>query len=151
MPIYSKKNNEKIIISTISIDPDCYIGNTLVKFRASVDKPRVFYLRELVEDPPGEITRAIDAILHPEQTIRPLWQLERDAIFDALAWLRGDKPAAAEKLGIGRATLYQKLKEYDATLDHPLYLKMRQAAKKIGEGDQTNEAKDELPEAESTE
>ncbi|HVB34095.1 MAG TPA: sigma-54 dependent transcriptional regulator [Patescibacteria group bacterium] len=41
-----------------------------------------------------------------------LAELERRAIFRALAKTRGDKMAAARLLGIGKTTLYRKLKQY---------------------------------------
>jgi DNA-binding NtrC family response regulator len=40
--------------------------------------------------------------------------LERRAIFRALRETSGDKLAAARLLGIGKTTLYRKLKEYEA-------------------------------------
>jgi transcriptional regulator of acetoin/glycerol metabolism len=42
----------------------------------------------------------------------PLNQIERRAILDALAYTKGDRAIAANLLGIGRTTLYRKLKEY---------------------------------------
>src|SRR6202050_1767748 len=64
--------------------------------------------------PPGE------AITHqhraPEERSRPpilpLNQMERNAIMDALEYTKGDRAIAANLLGIGRTTLYRKLKEY---------------------------------------
>lgn len=44
--------------------------------------------------------------------VTPLAELERQAILDALRCLKGDKLAAAKLLGIGKTTLYRKLKEY---------------------------------------
>lgn len=44
--------------------------------------------------------------------IIPLTQMERQAIMDALAYTKGDRAIAANLLGIGRTTLYRKLKEY---------------------------------------
>jgi len=44
--------------------------------------------------------------------IVPLAQLERDAILAAIQRLNGDKLQAARMLGIGKTTLYRKLKEY---------------------------------------
>jgi two-component system response regulator HydG len=43
----------------------------------------------------------------------PLEELERRAIFRALRETGGDKLAAARLLGIGKTTLYRKLKEYE--------------------------------------
>jgi DNA-binding NtrC family response regulator len=42
----------------------------------------------------------------------PMQQVERQAIQYALAQTRGDRTTAAHLLGIGRTTLYRKLKEY---------------------------------------
>ncbi len=44
--------------------------------------------------------------------IVPLNQVERNAIMDALEYTKGDRAIAANLLGIGRTTLYRKLKEY---------------------------------------
>ncbi len=42
----------------------------------------------------------------------PLVELERRAIMNALDYTKGDRAIAAHLLGIGRTTLYRKLKEY---------------------------------------
>ncbi|MBV8631876.1 MAG: sigma-54-dependent Fis family transcriptional regulator [Silvibacterium sp.] len=44
--------------------------------------------------------------------VTPLAELERQAILDTLRRLNGDKLTAARLLGIGKTTLYRKLKEY---------------------------------------
>ncbi len=44
--------------------------------------------------------------------IIPLIELERRAIVNALEYTKGDRGVAAHLLGIGRTTLYRKLKEY---------------------------------------
>jgi two-component system response regulator FlrC len=44
--------------------------------------------------------------------IRPLVELEKDAILAALAHTGGNRRKAAELLGIGERTLYDKLKKY---------------------------------------
>jgi len=49
-----------------------------------------------------------------ENSIRTLADLERQAILDALTQLHGDKLETARLLGIGKTTLYRKLKEYGA-------------------------------------
>lgn len=46
------------------------------------------------------------------QAVVPLHELERQAICHALEYTRGDRTLAAQMLGIGRTTLYRKLKEY---------------------------------------
>ncbi len=45
-------------------------------------------------------------------SVRPLAELEREAILGAIRTLNGDKLQAARLLGIGKTTLYRKLKEY---------------------------------------
>ena len=44
--------------------------------------------------------------------IIPLRELEKRAILEAIQELGGDKLRAARLLGIGKTTLYRKLKEY---------------------------------------
>ena len=44
--------------------------------------------------------------------VMPLAQLEKQAILETLRKLNGDKLLAARLLGIGKTTLYRKLKEY---------------------------------------
>jgi two-component system response regulator AtoC len=49
----------------------------------------------------------------PDQSIVPLRELERRAIHQALQHTHGDRTVTAQLLGIGRTTLYRKLKEYE--------------------------------------
>lgn len=44
--------------------------------------------------------------------VKTLAEMEREAILDAIRLLNGDKLQAAKMLGIGKTTLYRKLKEY---------------------------------------
>ncbi len=44
--------------------------------------------------------------------VLPLTELEKRAIVQALDYTKGDRSVAAQLLGIGRTTLYRKLKEY---------------------------------------
>jgi DNA-binding NtrC family response regulator len=46
------------------------------------------------------------------QPITPLAEVEKKAILNAIDYTKGDRTVAAEMLGIGRTTLYRKLKEY---------------------------------------
>jgi transcriptional regulator of acetoin/glycerol metabolism len=67
-----------------------------------------------VPKPPGEAPfhehrSAPEGMRSP---IIPLIQVERQAIIEALAYTKGDRAIAANLLGIGRTTLYRKLKEY---------------------------------------
>jgi DNA-binding NtrC family response regulator len=47
--------------------------------------------------------------------IVPLEEMERQAIMQALLQVGGDKSEAARRLGIGKSTLYRKLKRYGFT------------------------------------
>ena len=49
-------------------------------------------------------------------SVRPLTELEKEAIRQALEFTKGDRGLAAHLLGIGRTTLYRKLKEYGLKL-----------------------------------
>ena len=49
----------------------------------------------------------------PRPPVLPLIEIERRAIMHALEYTRGDRAVAAHLLGIGRTTLYRKLKEYN--------------------------------------
>jgi two-component system response regulator HydG len=46
--------------------------------------------------------------------ILPIAEMEKRAILSAIGQLHGDKLEAARLLGIGKTTLYRKLKEYGA-------------------------------------
>jgi len=48
----------------------------------------------------------------PGPVVTPIAELERQAILEAIRLLDGDKLKAAKLLGIGKTTLYRKLKEY---------------------------------------
>jgi DNA-binding NtrC family response regulator len=52
----------------------------------------------------------------PENRILPMAEIEKEAILSTIAQLNGDKLTAAKLLGIGKTTLYRKLKEYGAEL-----------------------------------
>jgi two-component system response regulator HydG len=69
-------------------------------------------------DLPSAITGAAPrlAAATPENRILPMIELERQTILNTIAQLNGDKLTAAKLLGIGKTTLYRKLKEYGADL-----------------------------------
>jgi len=64
---------------------------------------------EVVEETPFVATEAGFAV---EEGVKPLKDLEREAIELALDQVDGNRKMAAEKLGIGVRTLYRKLDEY---------------------------------------
>ncbi len=59
----------------------------------------------------GGVTAGTEAP-NPSEPVVPLAEVERRAILRALEHTKGDRTFAAELLGIGRTTLYRKLKEY---------------------------------------
>ncbi len=61
--------------------------------------------------PVAEIAAPDECDCEPEVT--PLAELEKQAILSTIRQLKGDKLMAAKLLGIGKTTLYRKLKEYD--------------------------------------
>jgi len=52
------------------------------------------------------------AASQPGNGIVPMAELEKQTILNALTQVNGDKMLAARLLGIGKTTLYRKLKEY---------------------------------------
>jgi two-component system response regulator HydG len=66
-----------------------------------------------VADLPSNLQYASVQRLPENDDLVPLEELERRAIFRALRETAGDKLAAARLLGIGKTTLYRKLKQYD--------------------------------------
>jgi DNA-binding NtrC family response regulator len=71
-----------------------------------------------IVDLPSAITGAPARLVAQaeESRILPLVDLEKQTILSAIAQLNGDKLMAARMLGIGKTTLYRKLKEYGAEL-----------------------------------
>jgi transcriptional regulator with PAS, ATPase and Fis domain len=70
-------------------------------------------------DLPSSITGSpakLTTTLAIEKRILPLYELEKQAIQNAIASLSGDKLMAAKLLGIGKTTLYRKLKEYGSEI-----------------------------------
>ena len=65
-------------------------------------------------DLPGSIWSSPAQVVtrEPGPGIVPVADLEKQAILGAIAQLHGDKLTAARLLGIGKTTLYRKLKEY---------------------------------------
>ena len=61
---------------------------------------------------PAAPRAADDPFLGPDGHVRPLAEVERAAIENALARYGGRMTEVARRLGIGRSTLYRKLDEY---------------------------------------
>ncbi|HEV2387997.1 MAG TPA: sigma-54 dependent transcriptional regulator [Candidatus Acidoferrales bacterium] len=66
-----------------------------------------------IEDLPTNLQAGAPARLPLEEEVLTLTELERRAIYRALRQSGGDKLAAARLLGIGKTTLYRKLKQYE--------------------------------------
>src|SRR5277367_2371718 len=66
-----------------------------------------------VGDLPSNLQYVSDDRMPKSDELLPLEELERRAILRALRESSGDKLAAARLLGIGKTTLYRKLKQYD--------------------------------------
>ena len=67
-----------------------------------------------IGDLPSNLQHTSDEDALGEDVLLPLNELERRAILRALRETSGDKLAAARLLGIGKTTLYRKLKQYDS-------------------------------------
>ena len=71
-------------------------------------------------DFPTQISARLDPSRPPsEEPLRragrvvPIAEVERHAILNAVAEAKGDKLLAAQMLGIGKTTLYRRLREYE--------------------------------------
>ncbi|HKV04178.1 MAG TPA: sigma-54 dependent transcriptional regulator [Candidatus Acidoferrales bacterium] len=67
-----------------------------------------------VGDLPSNLQYGSGSRMPQSDELLPLEELERRAILRALREVGGDKLAAARLLGIGKTTLYRKLKQYEA-------------------------------------
>lgn len=65
----------------------------------------------IVEDLPKRIAHHLNRRLEPPSILK-LQDVERKAILDALQFTNGDRVKAARLLGIGKTTMYRKVKEY---------------------------------------
>ncbi|MBI1740315.1 MAG: sigma-54-dependent Fis family transcriptional regulator [Acidobacteriales bacterium] len=75
---------------------------------SSADEIQVRDLPTRVYSAPAELI----GLNQPSNGIVPIAELEKQTILNALAQVNGDKMLAARLLGIGKTTLYRKLKEY---------------------------------------
>jgi len=69
-------------------------------------------LPTVIHSAPGTSGRGSDRSSH----ILPIAELERNTILNTITQLNGDKLLAAKMLGIGKTTLYRKLKEYSVQI-----------------------------------
>lgn len=71
-----------------------------------------------VADHPVDQGNALQAVA-PDGEIRPLSEIEEELIRFALSFYKGQMSEVARRLGIGRSTLYRKLKDYAIDPDDP--------------------------------
>lgn len=76
------------------------------------DMPSTVLSRVLITKSPALGKAAVSPDLREDSPILPLIEVERRAILRAIEHTRGDRSAAAALLGIGRTTLYRKLRQY---------------------------------------
>ncbi|MDP3523128.1 MAG: helix-turn-helix domain-containing protein, partial [Hoeflea sp.] len=61
---------------------------------------------------------AVNAVTRDGE-VRPISEVEEELIRFALSFYRGQMSEVARRLGIGRSTLYRKLKDYEIDPDNP--------------------------------
>ena len=67
-----------------------------------------------VQAPRGEVSPV--AIFDEEGDLRSLEEIERDLLAFAIDHYEGHMSEISRRLGIGRSTLYRKVREYDLTV-----------------------------------
>lgn len=92
-----------------AVDRACALSSGPVLHLA--DMPTQLQNFRLQRRPVAHPTAADDAPAR-EFAVQPLAEMERNAIVETLRKLKGDKLKTARLLGIGKTTLYRKLKEY---------------------------------------
>jgi len=97
-----------LVADNTGLDPDDSYGED---FRASISGEVHHRLSEASEN-------AI-ASVNPAGDVRRLADVEEELIRFALKFYRGQMSQVARKLGIGRSTLYRKLKDYGIDPDNP--------------------------------
>ena len=115
MTLHNPKRSEEILLSEEalkSLSEYNWPGNVrelenAVKHALTITSSHVLGINDL----PARITRS-PSKGDPLETVPALEQLERDAIIGALRTTGGDRVRAAQLLGIGKTTIYRKLKEY---------------------------------------
>jgi DNA-binding NtrC family response regulator len=93
--------------------------NATIERSAAAGSPSLAALSRAAES--GRSSESTGSSLAPSSRIPqlagsvviPISEMERSAIINALQYTKGDRMMAAHLLGIGRTTLYRKLKEYN--------------------------------------
>ncbi|HMF53319.1 MAG TPA: sigma 54-interacting transcriptional regulator, partial [Edaphobacter sp.] len=73
---------------------------------------RMHQVAEAVTEPMAETVEGGRSVLTSDDEIVSIAEMEKQAILGTIRQLKGDKLLAAKLLGIGKTTLYRKLKEY---------------------------------------
>jgi len=73
----------------------------------------VIHTSDLSRSIPGPLAR--QSPTGTDEPVVPLSVIEKQTILNTIAHLNGDKMTAAKLLGIGKTTLYRKLKQYSAS------------------------------------
>jgi transcriptional regulator with PAS, ATPase and Fis domain len=84
----------------------------------SADKPSATIRTGNVQDAPAEKNGMIGTGVEPTNKHDPLEDLEKTAILNAMQEAENDRRLVAQRLGIGRTTLYRRLKDYGFPLSH---------------------------------
>jgi DNA-binding NtrC family response regulator len=105
-------------MAAINSGPLLHVGDLPSALQNHMAQKKAQYLTVAASAQPfGETILGTEAFAPAPQTpnfpsVIPLVELERRAIMNALEYTQGDRAVAAHLLGIGRTTLYRKLKEY---------------------------------------
>jgi DNA-binding NtrC family response regulator len=102
----------------LSSGPVLHLGD----FPTQLQDHRRHAQQALEEKLRGDQTTAAGGILMDEKQdqVLSIAELEKQAILNTIRQMKGDKLLAAKLLGIGKTTLYRKLKEYDLDDDQSL-------------------------------
>ena len=95
---------------TMNSGPLLHVSDLPSALQYHLTARRAAQMSVAVSADPGPPMPRMQAI--PSSGIIPLMEMERLAILHALEYTKGDRVIAAHLLGIGRTTLYRKLKEY---------------------------------------
>lgn len=109
LPEYDVVDHLALVADNTGLDPDSGYGED---FRASISGE--VHHHRLSEAPENAI-----ASVNPAGDVRRLADVEEELIRFALKFYRGQMSQVARKLGIGRSTLYRKLKDYGIDPDNP--------------------------------
>ncbi|MEZ2345447.1 sigma-54-dependent transcriptional regulator [Terriglobus sp. RCC_193] len=93
----------------LSSGPVLYMGDLPTQMHQKMSTDTAAALTRVDERPSQPSVPAAD---RPSNPIVSIAELEREAILHTIRQLHGDKLMAAKLLGIGKTTLYRKLKEY---------------------------------------